>query len=124
MSELNITTRQVEGIIILDLSGSIALGETSAKLHEALRDLVNEGKRKILINLKNVSGIDSSGLGSLIAGYTTVEKSGGQLKLVNLTQRTIELMTITKLFTVFDIFEDEMTAIDGFAADEQAASVA
>lgn len=122
MSELNITMRQIEGVVVLDLSGNISLGDTSAKLHKTLRDLVNEGKRKILINLGSVTGIDSSGLGSLIAGYATVEKSGGELKLVNLTQRTIELMTITKLFTVFDIFEDERTAIASFGSGGQAAT--
>jgi anti-sigma B factor antagonist len=115
MSDLNITTRQSDGITILDLDGRIALGETSAKLHESIRSLAAEGKKKILLNLQRVTGIDSSGLGSLVAGHATMEKNGGAISLVNLSDRTTELMTITKLYTVFDIFDDEQTALASFA---------
>lgn len=114
MSELNISTRDVKGITVIDLEGRIALGDTSAKLHQTLRDLADGGKQQILINLAKVTGIDSSGLGTLVAGYTTVERAGGQLKLENLSERALELMTITKLFTVFEIFDTEDAAIDSF----------
>ena len=114
MSDLNISTRENGGVIVVDLVGRIALGETSAKLHEKLRELVNAGNSRILINLAEVTTIDSSGLGTLVAGYTTVEKAGGDMKLVNLTERVSELMTITKLYTVFEIFDDEKAAINSF----------
>ena len=114
MSELNISTRDVKGITVIDLEGRIALGDTSAKLHQTLRDAVDGGKQQILINLAKVTGIDSSGLGTLVAGYTTVERAGGQLKLENLSERALELMTITKLFTVFEIHDNEDAAINSF----------
>ncbi|HEX2640842.1 MAG TPA: STAS domain-containing protein [Pyrinomonadaceae bacterium] len=114
MSELNISTRDVKGITVIDIEGRIALGDSSAKLHQSLRDLVDGGKHQILINLAKVTGIDSSGLGTLVAGYTTVERAGGQLKLENLSERALELMTITKLFTVFEIFDNEDAAINSF----------
>jgi len=114
MSDLDISTRENGGVIVVDLVGRIALGETSAKLHEKLRELVNAGNSRILINLAEVTTIDSSGLGTLVAGYTTVEKAGGDMKLVNLTERVSELMTITKLYTVFEIFDDEKAAINSF----------
>lgn len=114
MSDLNISTRDVKGITVIDIDGRIALGDSSAKLHQALKGLVEDGKKQVLINLAKVTGIDSSGLGTLVAGYTTIERAGGQLKLENLSDRALELMTITKLFTVFEIFEDEDTAINSF----------
>jgi anti-sigma B factor antagonist len=121
MSDLNITTRENGGVIVVDLVGKIALGETSAALHQKLRDLVNNGSRNILLNLAQVTTIDSSGLGTLVASYTTVETNGGQLKLVNLSDRATELMTITKLYTVFEIFDDEQAAVNSFAQAGQAA---
>jgi anti-sigma B factor antagonist len=117
MSDLNITTRSVDGVTIFDLDGSIQLGATSSKLHETLKAHVDKGERNILINLDKVAAIDSSGLGSLIAGYATLEKNDGTLKLCNLSTRVIELMTITKLFTVFDIFDTEAEAVASFASD-------
>jgi anti-sigma B factor antagonist len=120
MSNLDIATRENKGVIVVDLTGPIALGDTSAKLHQKLRDLAGEGTKEILINLANVTSIDSSGLGTLVAAYTTVEREGGAMKLVNLSERATELMTITKLYTVFDIFEDETTAINSFSKAEAA----
>ena len=114
MADLNLSTREVAGVTIIDLEGRIALGDTSAKLHQTLRDLVDGGKQKLLINLAKVTGIDSSGLGTLVAGYTTVERAGGQLKLENLSDRVIELMTITKLLTVFDVYDNEANAVRSF----------
>jgi len=125
MGDLNITTRSADGVTILDLGGSIQLGASSSQLHQTLKSQVDEGNRNILINLANVTSIDSSGLGSLIAGYATLEKNDGTLKLCNLSTRVIELMTITKLFTVFDIFDTEAEAVASFdstpESEEQAA---
>lgn len=114
MSDLNISTRENGGVIVVDLVGRIALGETSANLHQTLKDLVNNGNRQILLNLADVTTIDSSGLGTLVAGYTSVETNDGQLKLANLSDRASELMTITKLYTVFEIFDNEEAAVNSF----------
>ena len=121
MSDLNVSPRTNEGVIVVDVAGKIALGETSAKLHQDLRELVNKGEKNILLNLANVTTIDSSGLGTLVAGYTTIETNGGVLKLVNLSDRATELMTITKLYTVFEIYDDEATAIKSFKKAGEAA---
>ena len=119
MSDLNITTRVSGEVTILYLDGSIQLGTSSSSLHEALKTHVEKGNRNILINLAKVTSIDSSGLGSLIAGYASVEKNGGTLKLCNLSTRVIELMTITKLFTVFDIFDTEAEAVASFESSPE-----
>jgi anti-anti-sigma factor len=114
MADLDITKLESGDVAVVSLTGPIALGDTSAKLHKYLRDLVDQGSRQVLLDLAGVTTLDSSGLGTLVAGYTTVERVGGQLKLVNLPTRVVELMHITKLYTVFDIFDDEITAIDSF----------
>lgn len=124
MGDLNITTYPAGDVTVLALSGSIQLGESSSRLHQTLKTKVDEGERKILINLANVTSIDSSGLGSLIAAYATLEKNGGTLKLCNLSTRVIELMTITKLFTVFDIFDSETEAIASFENTPESAEQA
>ena len=121
MSDLNITTRDDRGVIVVDTVGKIALGETSQQLHSKLRSLVDEGNKNILINLSNVKMIDSSGLGTLVASFTTVERAGGELKLTNLSDKASELMTITKLYTVFDVFDDEQAAINSFNKAGEAA---
>src|SRR4051794_40869173 len=110
MSTLNISTRHADNVAIVDLVGQIRLGETNINLHNALKQLVEAGERNVLLNLAGVSHIDSSGLGELVAGYTSVERAGGQLKLVKLSDRVIDLMTITKLFTVFEVFDEESKA--------------
>jgi anti-sigma B factor antagonist len=119
MSGLNITQRRVGGVVILDLDGKIALGETNRSLHESLRQLAESDDRNVVINLAKVTAIDSSGLGELVAGFATLERNGGSMKLLNLSDRITELMTITKLFTVFDVFENEADAVTSFgmAAD-------
>jgi|KBSSwiStaDraftv2_1062776.scaffolds.fasta_scaffold76302_5 anti-sigma B factor antagonist len=117
MSDLTITKRSVSGVVILDLAGKIRLGEGNIDLHRSLRSLVEQNEKKVLLNLALVSSIDSSGLGELVAGYTTLEKSGGELKLLKLTDRVTELMMITKLLTVFDVYEDEPTAVASFKPD-------
>lgn len=122
MSDLNISKRQSGNVSILDLSGKIALGEGNRALHEAIRGLTADGPKNILLNLANVSVIDSSGLGELVAGYASVERSGGSLKLSNLSDRNIQLITITKLYTVFDVFDNEAEALASFGSASEAAA--
>jgi len=112
---MKFTTRQVDGVTILDLAGRITLGEGSVTLRDAVKDTVAKGAKKILLNLKDVDYIDSSGLGELVAGYTTVKNQGGELKLLHLTDKVHDLLQITKLYTVFDIYDDETHAISAFA---------
>ncbi len=111
---LKLHTRQVDGITILDLSGRITLGEGSVQLRDATRDLLSKGSKLILLNLGDVNYIDSSGIGELVSAYTTVRNQGGELKLLNLTKKVHDLLQITKLYTVFDVKDDEATAIASF----------
>ena len=112
---VKLTTRQVGDVTVIDVAGRITLGEGSSVLRDALRDLVNKNQKKILLNLGEVSYIDSSGIGELVSGFTTVTNSGGALKLLNLNKRVKDLLQITKLYTVFDVHEDEAGAIRSFA---------
>jgi anti-sigma B factor antagonist len=105
----------VGDVTVLDVAGRITLGEGSSAMRDALRDLVTKNQKKILLNLGEVSYIDSSGIGELVSGFTTVTNSGGQLRLLNLTKRVKDLLQITKLYTVFDVHEDEAAAIRAFA---------
>ena len=107
--------RQVDGVTIVDLSGRITLGEGSVVLRDTIRDLVSKGRNKILLNLGDVTYIDSSGIGELVSAYTTVRNQGGELKLLNLTKKVHDLLQITKLYTVFDIKDDEAAALQSFA---------
>ncbi len=111
---LEIRERQREGIIILDLDGRITAGEEAAHLRETLRRLVTEGKTRVILNLQNVDYIDSTGLGALVMGFTSLRKAGGMLKLLHLSRRNIELLIFTKLETVFEIFDDELDAVNSF----------
>ncbi len=115
MNNLTITERRNGSVTVLDLTGNIRLGEGNIELHNILRFLVEKGERKVLLNLAQVIYIDSSGLGELVAGYTTLQKSGGELKLLHLTERVNELMVITKLLTVFEVFDSEQEAINSFS---------
>lgn len=126
MGELNINKRKAEnGVVVLDLAGDICLGDQNLLLKQTLRSLVEQNEKKIVLNLAGVSKIDSSGLGELVSGYATVGKAGGDLKLLNLSDRAIELMAITKLHTVFDVFEDEASAIGSFplSAEDMATQI-
>jgi anti-sigma B factor antagonist len=114
MAELDVKERQAGDVTILDLSGSVRIGEGSIALRDAIRELAGEGKKKLLLNLAGVSYVDSSGIGELIANYTTVSRQGGQLKLLNLTDRIQNLLVITKLLTVFDVYENESEALKSF----------
>jgi anti-sigma B factor antagonist len=114
MAELNIGERQAGDVTVLDMSGKITIGEGSVALRTAVRRLLEEGKKRILLNLAGVSYIDSSGIGELIANYTTVGRAGGQLKLLNLTEKVQDLLVITKLLTVFDVYDNEADALSSF----------
>ena len=108
------STRQVNGVTVVDLSGRITLGEGSVMLRDMVRDLVTKGQRKILLNLGDVTYIDSSGIGELVSAFTTVRNQGGELKLLNLTKKVHDLLQITKLYTVFDVKDDETAAVAAF----------
>ncbi len=114
MAELNISERQAGDVTVLDLSGKITIGEGSVSLRGAIRRLIEEGKKKILLNLAQVGYVDSSGIGELVSSFTTINREGGQLKLLNLTQKIQDLLAITKLLTVFDTYDDEQTALNSF----------
>ena len=112
---LKMRTRESNGVMIVDLTGQITLGEASAAVRDEVRDQVGHGFNKILLNLADVTYIDSAGLGELTAAYTSVKNRNGQLKLLNLTKRVHDLMQITKLYTVFDVYDDEKKAVASFA---------
>jgi anti-sigma B factor antagonist len=113
MAELNIKERQAGDVTILDMDGKITIGEGSVALRAAVRRLLEEGKKKILLNLAGVGYVDSSGIGELVSSYTAIGKEG-QLKLLNLTQKIQDLLAITKLLTVFDVYESESEALNSF----------
>jgi anti-sigma B factor antagonist len=115
MAELNISERQAGDVTILDMNGKITIGEGSVALRTAVRRLLEEGKKKILLNLAGVGYIDSSGIGELVSSYTAIGKENGQLKLLNLTQKLEDLLTITKLLTVFDVYDSEEEALSSFS---------
>lgn len=109
------STRLVGDVTIVDLSGRIVLGEGSVALRDLVRNLVSEGNKKILLNLSDVNYIDSSGLGELVSAFTNVHKRGGELKLLHLTKKVHDLLLITKLYTVFDITDDEAASLKSFS---------
>jgi anti-sigma B factor antagonist len=111
---LTIASRKVDGVIVLDISGRITLGEGSVQLRDAIRDLIGKGSKSILLNLGEVSYIDSSGLGELVSAFTTAKNQQADLKLLNLTKKVHDLLQLTKLYTVFDIKDDEASAIASF----------
>src|SRR5712692_5491579 len=108
------SSRQIDGVTVLDLSGRITLGEGSVVLRDTIRDLISRGEKRILLNLGDVTYIDSSGIGELVSAFTTVRNQGGELKLLNLTKKVHDLLQITKLYTVFDVKDDEATAVKSF----------
>ena len=112
---LKTSLRNVDGIAVLDLSGRITLGEGSVILRDSIRDLISKGQRKILLNLGDVTYIDSSGIGELVSAFTAVRKEQGELKLLNLTKKVHDLLQITKLYTVFDVKDDEAIAVKAFS---------
>lgn len=114
MAELNISERQAGDVTILDLDGKITIGEGSVALRSTIRRLLGDGKNKILLNLGGVGYVDSSGIGELVSSFTAVNKEGGTLKLLNLTQKIQDLLAITKLLTVFDTFDNEGDALSSY----------
>ncbi len=108
------TLRQVDSITVVDMSGRITLGEGCTQLRELIRDQLGKGQKNLLLNLADVNYIDSSGIGELVSGFTRVSNEGGQLKLLNLTKKVHDLLQITKLYTVFDVHDDEAKAITSF----------
>ena len=111
---LSIASRQVDGVAVVDLSGRITLGEGSVQLRDLVRDLIGKGQKSILVNLADVDYIDSSGLGELVSAYTTAKNQGASVKLLKLTRKVHDLLQVTKLYTVFDIYDDEASAIASY----------
>jgi len=114
MSELDVKERQAGDVTILDLSGEVRIGEGAVALRDSIRNLADQGKTKVLLNLAGVKYMDSTGVGELIANYTTVTRQGGQLKLLSLTEKIQNLLVITKLLTVFDAYDNEAEALKSF----------
>ena len=114
MAELDVKQRQAGDVTILDLSGAVRMGDGAVSLRNAIRSEIEQGNKKILLNLSGVKNIDSSGIGELIANYTTLSRDDGQLKLLKLTDKIRDLLVITKLLTVFDSYDDEAEALNTF----------
>ena len=111
---LKITNREADQVVILDITGRIVLGDELETLRGAVQSLLTQGKKKIILNLAEVSYIDSSGVGELVRSFTSVRNQGGELKLLNLTQKVHDVLHVTKLYTVFDIRDDEFKAVKSF----------
>ena len=111
---VKLTNRQVGEVTVIDAAGRITLGEGASAFREAIRDIAAKGSAKVLLNLSEITYIDSSGIGELVSGFTSVRNQGGVLKLVGLTKRVQDLLQITKLYTVFDVYDDEATAVKSF----------
>lgn len=111
---MQIAQREKEGVVILDLDGRLVAGDPVAELREKVKGLIAEGRTSIILNLKEVPYIDSTGLGSLVVCYTSLQKAGGAGKLLNLTRRSIQLLVLTKLETIFEVFDDEQSAVNSF----------
>ncbi len=118
MNTLNIPERRIGNVTVLDMDGNIRIGGNSVALQKAIRSLVDEGRNQIVLNLARVTYIDSSGLGELISSHVTLNNRGGQIKLLNLTQRLQDLMTITKLLPIFDVYDNEPEAVDSFTIND------
>lgn len=112
---VKLTKRQVGDVTVIDAVGRITLGEGASTFRDEIRALSAKGNQKLLLNLGEVTYIDSSGIGELVSGYTTVTNHGGQLKLLGLTKRVKDLLQITKLYTVFEVFDDEAQGVRSFA---------
>jgi anti-sigma B factor antagonist len=110
----NAITREIGGVTLIDLDGRITLGDGSALLRDIIRENLNGGRNKILMNMAGISYIDSTGLGELVSGYRLVKSQGGELKLLNLNKKVSDLLQITKLYAVFDIHNDETQAVASF----------
>lgn len=114
MAELNIAQRQNGDVTILDLEGRVTIGEGSVALRNTIRQVLADGKKKMVLNLAGVGYVDSSGIGEIVSSFTSVSKEGGTLKLLNLQKKIQDLLAITKLLTVFEVFENEGDAVSSF----------
>lgn len=112
---VKLTTRQVGDVTVVDAVGRITLGDGASHFRDTIRNLVAAGQKKLLLNLAEVSYIDSSGIGEMVSGFTTVTNQGGVVKLLSLNKRVKDLLQITKLYTVFEVFDDEAHAVRSFA---------
>jgi anti-sigma B factor antagonist len=110
----SIATREVSHVTVVDVAGRIVLGDEISALRDIVHSMVRQGKKKIVLNLAQVDYIDSSGVGELVSSFTTVRNAGGELKLLNLTKKVHDVLQVTKLYTVFDIKDDEFTAVKSF----------
>jgi len=117
---MQIEERKIGDVVVLDLKGKVMLGEGDELLKDKVHALVNQGQKKIVLNLAEVPYIDSAGLGEIVRTFTTVSRQGGSLKLLNLTKRITDLLSITKLLTVFDTFDTESEAVNSFSASAKA----
>ena len=113
---MKVSTRQLNEVTIVDLSGQIKLGEDTAVLRDTVKNLVGKGQKKVLLNLGEINYIDSSGIGELVSAFTSVRNQGGELKLMHLTKKVHDLLLITKLYTVFEVMDDEAAAIAAFSS--------
>jgi len=113
---MQIEERTVGDVVVLDLKGRITLGDGDQLLKDKVNSLVNQGRKRIILNLAGVPYIDSAGLGEIVGSYTTVSRQGGSLKLLNLTKKITDLLAITKLLTVFETFDSEDEAVRSFSA--------
>jgi len=118
-TNLDIHKRDREGITILDLKGRLVVGEPSGRLREKLAEETNQGVRRVILNLEGVEYIDSTGLGSMVICFTSQQKAGGALKLMKLNRRNVELLVLTKLSTVFEVFQEEQDAVNSFFPDRE-----
>jgi anti-sigma B factor antagonist len=116
---LDIQERDREGITMLDLDGRLTTGNEMGTYRGTMQKLIDAGTRSIVLNMQKVDYVDSTGLGALVMTYTTLNKAGGKIKLLNLTRRSIELLVMTKLTTIFEVFDDEQNAVNSFFPDRE-----
>lgn len=112
---VKLSNRQVGEVTVIDAVGRITLGEGASAFRDSVRSLAADGHKKLLVNLGEVSYIDSSGIGEMVSGFTTIANQGGQMKLLNLNKRVKDLLQVTKLYTVFEVFDDETAAVRSFS---------
>ncbi|PYX71965.1 MAG: anti-sigma factor antagonist [Acidobacteria bacterium] len=116
---IDVSTHQSDGIAVVGLRGRITLGEGTEALRDTVRDLLSQGQNRILLNLGEVNYIDSSGIGELVSAFTAAKRQGGEVKLLNLTKKVHDLLQITKLYTVFDVKDDEASAVASFGSSQE-----
>jgi anti-sigma B factor antagonist len=116
---MQITEREKEGIVVLDCAGQLVAGETTGAMRERLNQLIAAGKIRLILNLAEVTYIDSSGLGALVMCFSTARRAGGMMKLLNLSRRTLELIVLTRLEMVFEVSDDEQSAVNSFFPDRE-----